>query len=107
MSSTSVVYSSTPGLNPSPITGWQTSFSGTISSLMPSTTASFGSLNANVSTSTWTLVRPVNPHAQVKKGKYRVRCRGCARWAKVLRGYGSGLVVNCDRCLGEKPGFLA
>lgn len=43
--------------------------------------------------------------------RHRVRCRGCARWAKVVdkkqAGWGISYTVNCERCMGENPGFVA
>lgn len=45
---------------------------------------------------------------KVKDGKYQVRCRSCARWAKVIREYQNAVfVVDCERCLGEQAGFIA
>lgn len=50
------------------------------------------------------------PPKKVKNGKYRVRCRGCARWAKIIdektSGWGNPVwKVHCSRCFGENEGF--
>ena len=54
----------------------------------------------NLSFATW------QPPSKIKNGKYRVRCRSCAQWAKVIGEKGPTLIVNCKRCLGENEGFI-
>lgn len=49
--------------------------------------------------------------SKVRAGKYRVRCRGCGRWAKILSesnfaGW-PNWKVDCVRCFGENDGFAA
>ena len=60
----------------------------------------------NVTYTTGTNLGWLPPKAKVKDGKYRVRCRGCARWAKIIEEKSGYLTVNCERCLGKNQGFI-
>lgn len=107
MSNPSVVRSSTPILNPNPITGWQTNFSGTRvwtasvngTQIIPTTMTT----TSNVLTWSYGIVN----HTKVRNGKYRVRCKGCSRWAKILDERGYVLKVQCERCFGENEGYIS
>ncbi len=73
-----------------------------------STTAVVGT-NGNTYTGNITGPKWVSPKKLPKR--HRIRCRGCARWAKVIdkKMLATGNVaytVHCERCLGKNPGFI-
>ena len=36
----------------------------------------------------------------------QVRCRDCARWAKIINDHGTRWDVECSRCPGLREGFI-
>ncbi|QIG57793.1 hypothetical protein SEA_PAULODIABOLI_58 [Microbacterium phage PauloDiaboli] len=107
MSSPSVVRSSMPILNPNPITSWQTNFSGNRIWVAQTNglTITPSSITSSATTFTWSY--GIVNHTKVRGGKYRVRCRGCSRWAKILEERGYVLKVECKRCFGENEGYIS
>lgn len=89
---------------------------GTGSTTMTMGTPVFAGTNSTNYTLTFTWTggnawHPMGAVPKVKDGKYRVRCRGCARWAKVISqrqvvGGPTRWRVNCERCMGENDGFV-
>ena len=95
MSQINATTSFTLNSTPTTLTRSNISYS-SVSSLWTTATTS-------VNTTIWASVL----RTKVRDGKYRVRCRGCSRWAKILREEGSGLTVECQRCFGESAGYIS
>jgi hypothetical protein len=75
------------------------------------TTATTGVIPQASFSTTAASVRVAPMPSKVRAGKYRVRCRGCGRWAKILSetitfGW-PRWKVECVRCFGENEGFAA
>jgi hypothetical protein len=55
-------------------------------------------------TGAWTTSFSVGAH-QIKSRRYNVRCRSCARWAKIVKMHSRwDITVDCQRCLGLNKG---